>query len=595
MYSRFKKAIVILLLLGLSGVSMASDFPIGKYDRRVNELINTRLNRLQFSEEKWRELTEGGPTNLHAHPTTTSTRTFPPTRTNTPTDTPTVTHTPTVTPTHTPTHTPYHNQLAGRQGGNGSDESYHFNASEHTELSEWLDNAVLESDGTIGCTAYKTAGGYPVIETMGASLDIGDIDYEYENVFIHYAGTSIYLKDGGNIGLGKSPSVKLDVNGTVRGNTVSDGTASMAGGEITDLSTINGYPPALCEDANRYIYADADVVGGDGDGSSWANAFSTLQDAIDDVLPIVDNVTVTIYAVGEFDEGDGYDVPTAVVKKVCLGAGLIVIRADDYVSNTTATGGSGTTLTFSGTYDDDYWNDCYVTIFQNTGANQTRKITDSSSSGGTTTLTVAAWSTNPDNTSKFSIAGRAKITRGASDQSYAIYVYGGNTSANVYGFAMEDFSGTGEGYFILVSDNAVTKAGACVGWNNSCDDYECDYYVSKGASLRVEYSASVSSGFDAFVSADFGFLTLFRCNISDLSDTGVRVRDLSKAVLFLNNYEGGVNSVHGSNNSYLKINGAYGTDGSSYGIRAETGTQILTEGTIDLAESADAATFAYIQ
>jgi len=165
MYSRFKKAIAFLLFAGITGAALASDFPIGEYDRRVQEILNTRFNRMQFSGEKWFELTEGGPTNLHTHPTQTPTITFPPTRTPTPTITPTPTDTPVSTPTQTPTHTPYHNQFAGKQGGDGADQYYHFNASEHTEISGWLDNVILfpaghvdlgsgelETDGTIKTT-----------------------------------------------------------------------------------------------------------------------------------------------------------------------------------------------------------------------------------------------------------------------------------------------------------------------------------------------------------------------------------------------------------------------------------------------------------
>ena len=40
-----------------------------------------------------------------------------------------------------------HNDLTGLQGGNGTDEYYHLLLADYTELSEWLDNVTLGSNG----------------------------------------------------------------------------------------------------------------------------------------------------------------------------------------------------------------------------------------------------------------------------------------------------------------------------------------------------------------------------------------------------------------------------------------------------------------
>ena len=40
-------------------------------------------------------------------------------------------------------------------------------------------------------------------------------------------------------------------------------------------------PPPGPDPGPSFFYVDVDVVGGDADGSSWDNAFSTIQDGID--------------------------------------------------------------------------------------------------------------------------------------------------------------------------------------------------------------------------------------------------------------------------------------------------------------------------
>lgn len=68
------------------------------------------------------------------------------------------------------------------------------------------------------------------------------------------------------------------------------------------------------------------------------------------------------------------------------------------------TGQSGTTITYqSNVTPGDLSNNYSVIIVSGTGAGQVRSIASSSFTSVTTTLNVAAWTTNPDSTSKFMI------------------------------------------------------------------------------------------------------------------------------------------------------------------------------------------------
>ena len=78
------------------------------------------------------------------------------------------------------TSVPQHNSLTGVQGGTG-DEYYHLTASEHTELSGWLDNVTLASNGDTTLTTLTTTGtitidsathAYAVLD-RGANTNLG--------------------------------------------------------------------------------------------------------------------------------------------------------------------------------------------------------------------------------------------------------------------------------------------------------------------------------------------------------------------------------------------------------------------------------------
>ena len=81
----------------------------------------------------------------------------------------------------------------------------------------------------------------------------------------------------------------------------------------------------------------------------------------------------------------------------------------DLLDSGTATSGAATTLTDSGkSWTTDAFIDQYVKIIAGTGSGQVRKITDNDG----TSITVAAWDTNPDNTSEYEIRlGHLKTVR----------------------------------------------------------------------------------------------------------------------------------------------------------------------------------------
>ena len=72
------------------------------------------------------------------------------------------------------------------------------------------------------------------------------------------------------------------------------------------------------ENADRNIYVDHDTGSDSNDGTSWGNAFQTMQTAVDDILPFVAaGVNIRIYCRGEFTEGDE-EGACCSVSKICI-------------------------------------------------------------------------------------------------------------------------------------------------------------------------------------------------------------------------------------------------------------------------------------
>lgn len=345
---------------------------------------------------------------------------------------------------------------------------------------------------------------------------------------------------------------------------------------------------AIKEEANRSIYVDHDTGSDSNDGTSWGEAFQTIQKGIDDIKSIIaSGVTITIYARGIFTE-DNADDFSGTIKKNCEGTAAVVLRSDDYVYNTAASGGSNNTITFSGTYDDDYWNDCYIVLNRYTGRGQLRKITDSSSSAGTTTITVDSnWSTNPDATTIFSIAGRCRITKTGAEKG-AIYIKGGSTNARVYGIAWYDFTGdTPSG--LLVRYGGEGAAYGCIGYSNTGDDGQGDFIAESYGFLTIQRCGSYKQTLGG-VGKYFGRLSPALCAFDGGTGPGNKglygIWSLGSIVVGVQNVFTNYNSsIYGVRNSFIQLNSVFGADGTSYGIRVDTGTTLWTYNTIDLSKS----------
>jgi len=101
-----------------------------------------------------------------------------------------------------------HNLMTTLQGGNGSDEYYHLNSAEHTELSAWLDDVTLGASGSLTIPAGQTLSVDTINEITGAngvSID------------------SVSLKDGG-----------VTATGTVHVDSAGDSNIHLDKGAVGD-------------------------------------------------------------------------------------------------------------------------------------------------------------------------------------------------------------------------------------------------------------------------------------------------------------------------------------------------------------------------
>ena len=319
------------------------------------------------------------------------------------------------------------------------------------------------------------------------------------------------------------------------------------------------------ENADRNIYVDHDTGSDSNDGTSWGNAFQTMQTAVDDILPFVAaGVNIRIYCRGEFTEGDE-EGACCSVSKICIGNGNVWILADAYLASKTATGGSNNTITFLGTYDNDYWNNCYVWIYENTGVGQAKKITDSSSAAGVTTLTVDTnWTVNPDATSKFHVAGRARFTQpGATPHWKAIEGYGVGLRLFVYGVAAFDYD-SGETVGFYCHDYAYMATAYCIGYDNDSGD-SSDWYSTNYSFINATRCCSYNSGNIGFQLFRFAKMNVNTCVAINPTNAGIGGYQMSFIYQYKTYFTGGVTSIE-VKGSALQERDSLGSDGSSYGI-----------------------------
>lgn len=68
-----------------------------------------------------------------------------------------------------------HNALTGLQGGT-TDEYYHLNSSEHTELTQWIDNVTLGNDGSLDCGVIISTGAGSEFGTANSHWTLDEYD-----------------------------------------------------------------------------------------------------------------------------------------------------------------------------------------------------------------------------------------------------------------------------------------------------------------------------------------------------------------------------------------------------------------------------------
>lgn len=420
--------------------------------------------------------------------------------------------------------------------------------------------------------------------------------------YIVYAGGELNLFVNEISGAETDSGGTIDVTKASHGTNVSnphavaflqlgDSPASYAG-QASKLPSVNAAEDALefveadaavVELASRYIYVDADTGSDSNDGTSWAEAFLTLQYAIDSIKPIISNgVIIHVVCRGTFEDDGSDEQSMAQVQKTCQGAGRISIDADGYEYRRPITGAGVNYVEITASRGDDFYNDCWVWISPDNGSRlQLRKITDTIQTGGTLKLVVSPnWTTTPSVGHLAMVAGRANCKqRAASPPWRAFEVIGGDTYCIIYGFMFEDWN-QGEAVPFYARQGCAGQVRACA-WTD-CDTANgmCAFWDkgSQGYALECIVDGSVANTGIAFSVQNQSYCFMNRVQAIS-KQYAIVCSESSRAVPLRFASSGGTRTGRAYDNSVIDLSTTYGADGSSdgfvadvFGVISETGS-----------------------
>lgn len=345
---------------------------------------------------------------------------------------------------------------------------------------------------------------------------------------------------------------------------------------------------AKIENVARSIYVDHDTGSDNNGGTSWGDAFQTLQYAIDSIAPIIDGVNISVNCRGVFDEGSE-EQETVVIKKVCAGQSQIRLLSDGYVGYAAVTGAASNYVEFAGSQVNDYFNDQYVWVdVQSASRLQYREITDTVQTAGTVRLYVTPnWTTTPSVGHRINISGLARIRQHASvtKQWRGLRITGSSTVVQLAGWQITDFD-TGEPNGVYLTNGATLTSiyNFFIRNDNSIGN---DMLIEKGAYANITRCYGVGSG----AGSGNGLFVLksasanFNRSQWEGKDVNINIANSSFASANYSGVTGGVTGVYITTGSDAQFsNDFYGNDGSSYGFYIDRFSTFSISGTNYLSE-----------
>jgi hypothetical protein len=253
------------------------------------------------------------------------------------------------------------------------------------------------------------------------------------------------------------------------------------------------------------IYVD--VGGNDGNAGTAGAPKLTIQGAIDyfrNNAPYIIHACEIRIGAGTYELTSALDVSGLIVRGSLTLIAQSTADAPLYTAGTAGAGAAATITLQAGTsWADHFWNDAWIYIWKGTGEGQFRAITDSAAADPCI-CTVAAWTTQPDNTSCYVIChpiihdnnalSNALLASGIANlavkglhfkdfESYGIAISGGS-GHNIENNLIQ--TATGRGISMSLTQGTV--------YRNGC--YVKEYGITVGANsyCTVYYNSLVRNG-----------------------------------------------------------------------------------------------------